>query len=63
MTKTFKVKLIKSKIGCTKSQLETLRCLGLRRINQEVSVLNNPSGRGQLFKIQHMVEIAREKLK
>lgn len=61
MAKTFKVTLKRSLIGCTESQRETVRCLGLRKRHQTVSVNDTPANRGQIMKVQHLVnvEVAR----
>lgn len=56
-TKSFRVKLKRSLIGTTQQQKDAVRCLGLRKINQEVVVQDNPANRGQIFKIQHMLEV------
>ena len=58
MAKAFHVTLKKSLIGSTKSQKDTVRCLGLRRINQKVTVADNPANRGQIYKVQHLVDVA-----
>jgi len=60
MAKAFKVKLKKSLIGSTKSQKDTVRCLGLRRIGSEVQIKDNPANRGQIYKVQHLVEVTVE---
>lgn len=57
MSKTFKVTLKRSLIGCTETQRETIRCLGLRRRHHSVEVKDNPANRGQIYKVQHLVEI------
>lgn len=57
MSKKFKVKLVKSLIGATQSQKETLRCLGLRGISSEVVVNDSPAMRGQIIKMQHLLEV------
>jgi large subunit ribosomal protein L30 len=57
MAKQFKVKLVKSYIGATDSQKETLRCLGLRKTNSEVVVNDNPATRGQIIKMQHLLKV------
>jgi large subunit ribosomal protein L30 len=57
MAKTFEVKLIKSTIGCSQDQIKTVRALGLKKTNQVVSVNDNPANRGQLYKVQHLVEV------
>ncbi|MCH2533573.1 MAG: 50S ribosomal protein L30 [Bdellovibrionales bacterium] len=61
MAKTFKVKLKKSLIGRTQKQKDAVRCLGLRKIGQEVVVADNPAVRGQIMKIQHMLDVTVEK--
>lgn len=47
----------KSAIGFPKDQKETLRALGLRRLNQVVTKEDNPSVRGMVYKIRHLVEV------
>jgi large subunit ribosomal protein L30 len=61
MAKSFKIKLIKGLRGCTQSQRETVRCLGLKRVNAEVVVADNPANRGQIMKIQHMLDVVVQK--
>ncbi len=61
MAKTFKVKLIKGLRGCSETQRLTVRCLGLSRINSEVVVADNPANRGQIIKVQHLVEVTIQK--
>jgi large subunit ribosomal protein L30 len=57
MSKVFKVELKRSLIGCEQNQKDTARCLGLRKVRQVVEVVDNPANRGQLMKIQHLVEV------
>ena len=52
-----KVTQFKSKNGSDKSQLDTLRSLGLRRIGQTVEVTDTPQIRGMLHKVRHLVEV------
>lgn len=61
MAKTFEVKLKKSTIGCSQDQIKTVRALGLKKLNQTVVKADNPANRGQLYKIQHLVEITVKK--
>ncbi len=61
MARKFKVKLIRSTIGCTKDQRETVRCLGLRKLGHEVLVNDTPANRGQVYKVQHLLEVVVEK--
>jgi len=57
MSKTFKVKLVKSIIGCTQSQIKTVRSIGLGKRGSEVILADNPANRGQIFKVQHLLEV------
>ena len=57
MAKQFKVKLVKSLIGATQTQKDTLRCLGLRRLNSEAVVNDTPANRGQIIKMQHLLAV------
>jgi large subunit ribosomal protein L30 len=52
-----KVTQFKSKNGSDKSQLATLRSLGLRRIGHTVDVEDTPTARGMLHKVRHLVRI------
>ena len=52
-----KVTQRKSRNGCDKRQLDTLRSLGLRRINHTVEVSDTPQIRGMLHKVRHLVEV------
>jgi large subunit ribosomal protein L30 len=54
---TLKVTQRKSRNGCDKRQLDTLRSLGLRRINHTVEVNDTPQIRGMLHKVRHLVEV------
>lgn len=57
MTKRFKVTLKRSVIGCTQDQRETVRCIGLRRRHHSIVVNDGPAMRGQIMKVQHLVEV------
>ena len=57
MSSTVKVTQRRSRNGCDKSQLDTLRSLGLRRIGHTVEVVDNPQIRGMLHKVRHLVEV------
>ncbi len=61
MAKTFRVKLKRSLIGCSVSQQETVRCLGLRKIGHEKVIKDTAANRGQIYKIQHMLDVSVEK--
>ena len=60
MAKSFRVKLVRSTNGCTQKQKDAVRCLGLRKIRGEVVVQDNPAMRGQILKVQHLVEVTVE---
>jgi large subunit ribosomal protein L30 len=47
----------KSRNGCDKKQLATLRSLGLRRIGHSVEHADSPTIRGMLHKLRHIVEV------
>jgi large subunit ribosomal protein L30 len=47
----------KSRNGCDKRQLDTLRSLGLRRIGQSVEVSDSPQIRGMIAKVSHLIEV------
>ncbi len=57
MAKTFEVTLVRSKIGCTQTQRATIEAIGLRKIRGSVIMADNAANRGQITKIQHLVEV------
>ena len=50
-----RVTLVKSWIGYDKRQQRVVRGLGLRRIGHSVDVVDNPSIRGMIRAVQHLV--------
>jgi large subunit ribosomal protein L30 len=52
-----KVTQTKSKIGSDKTQLDTLRSLGLRKIGQTVEVKDNPQTRGMIHRVRHLIQV------
>ena len=56
-TKTLRIKQVKSKIGYPQDQRDTLRSLGLHRINDVVEHQDNPSVRGMIQKVRHLVAV------
>ena len=54
---TIKIKQIKSKIGYPVDQKRTLQSLGLHKISQVVEVEDNPSIRGLIRKVHHLVTV------
>lgn len=57
MADKVKIKQVKSKNGSTHRQLATLESLGLRRIGQEVEVVDNEQTRGMLHRVRHLIEV------
>jgi large subunit ribosomal protein L30 len=54
---SLKVTQRKSRNGCDRRQLDTLRSLGLRRIGHTVEVADTPQARGMIHKVRHLVEV------
>jgi large subunit ribosomal protein L30 len=54
---SLKVTQRKSRNGCDRRQIDTLRSLGLRRIGQTVEVADTPQARGMIHKVRHLVEV------
>ena len=52
-----RVTYVKSAIGYRQSQKDTIRSLGLRRLNQTVVVDDNPSMRGMVETVKHLVRV------
>ena len=61
MASQFRVRLKRSLIGINQKQRDAVRCLGLRKIGQEVVVKDNPANRGQIYKNQHLFDVTVEK--
>lgn len=58
MTMTrLKVTQVRSGIGRKRNQRETLRTLGLRRINDVVVKDDRPEIRGMIFTVSHLVQV------
>jgi large subunit ribosomal protein L30 len=60
MDRTIKVTLKKSKIGRPKRQRDTLRCLGLTKLNKTVYLKDTQSIRGMINKVSHLIEVEYE---
>jgi large subunit ribosomal protein L30 len=52
-----RIKLVRSPIGNKQRQKDTVRSLGLRRINQIVEQPDNPQIRGMVFAVKHQVQV------
>jgi large subunit ribosomal protein L30 len=57
--KKFNVKLVRSLIGCTDTQIKTANVLGLKKINDKREFNDTPQFRGQVRKIQHLITIEK----
>jgi large subunit ribosomal protein L30 len=55
--KIFRITLVKSPIGYNQRQKDTVRALGLRRMNQTVEHTDSPVLRGMLNKVSHLVQV------
>lgn len=58
MSKSFVVVLKKGLSRASDTQRKTVAALGLKRRHHEVVVQDNPANRGQIMKIQHLVEVS-----
>ena len=57
MAKRLRITWIKSAIGYSQRQKETIRILGLRRLGEWVEREDSPSLRGMVQKVSHLVEV------
>ncbi len=56
-TKKLRITLVKSPIGYSRRQKETVRALGLRRLQQAVVQDDNSVIRGMVTKVSHLIEV------
>ena len=54
---TVKVQLVRSPIGCKQSHRDTVRGLGLRRLNSVSELVDTPAVRGMINKIDYLVRV------
>jgi large subunit ribosomal protein L30 len=52
-----KVKLLKSVAGCKQAHRDTVRGLGLKRINHVVELTDTPEVRGMINRVNYLVRI------
>ena len=57
MALQLKVTLVRSGINRPRDQKDTIRGLGLTRMNKTVTLNDTPSIRGMIRKVQHMVTV------
>ncbi len=56
-TKTLRLELVRSVIGCTVRQRATVVALGLRKMHQVVEQQDSPVTRGMIKKVAHLVRV------
>jgi large subunit ribosomal protein L30 len=52
-----KIRLLKGLAGCKQSHRDTVRGLGLKRINQISELVDSPAVRGMINKVNYLVRI------
>lgn len=57
MSNVIKVKLVKSLIGTKQSHRDTVRGLGLRRMNSVSELQDTPSVRGMINRVSYLVKV------
>ena len=57
MAKSLKIKQIKSAIGYSKREKNTIKALGIKRLQQEVIRPNNPQIKGMIAKVRHLLQV------
>jgi len=57
MTKELKITQIKSAIDYEKSQKETIRSLGIKKLHQTVYHKDTPQIRGMVQKVRHLLKV------
>ena len=55
--KMLRITLVRSPLGNTQRHKDTVRSLGLRRLNQTVEVNDSPNIRGMIAKVAHLVKV------
>ena len=55
--KTIKVTLLKGLAGTKQSHRDTVRGLGLKKINQQVELVDTPAVRGMINKVNYLVRV------
>ena len=57
MANKLEITLTRSLIGRTQDQRETVKALGLRKVNQTVEKQDNAAIRGMINKVSHLVTV------
>lgn len=55
-----KIKWVRSAIGRTQDQRDTIRSLGFKKLHEEKVVKNTPEIRGMVKKVIHLLEIVED---
>lgn len=55
-----KIRWVKSYIGRTQDQRDTIRSLGFKKLNEERIVKNTPEIRGMVKKVIHLVKVLED---
>ncbi len=56
-SKQLQITWVKSSIGYSQDQKATIKAMGFRRLGQKVVLPDNPSVRGMVHKVKHLVEV------
>ncbi len=59
-SKTLRITWVKSGIGYSERQKNTIRALGLRRLGSSVEHEDTPVIRGMVSKVSHLVEVQEQ---
>ncbi len=54
---TVKIQLVRSPIGCKQSHRDTVRGLGLRKLNSVSELQDTPAVRGMINKVSYLVKV------
>lgn len=57
MARRVRIQQVKSAGGHPQDQAQTVRALGIRRLNQTVEHNDTPQIRGMIFKVRHLVKV------
>jgi len=57
MANKLRITWVRSDIGYEKSQGETVRSLGLKKLNKTVVVNDTPQVRGMVYKVRHLLRV------
>lgn len=55
--KKVSIQLVRSPIGCRQSHRDTVRGLGLRKVNSKSELVDTPAVRGMINKISYLLKV------